>query len=289
MRADDRFGDQPMSFWANVRTISQEVGYTVRGRGLVRVPGVSDMAAALQSAGFSTAHLLAGRRPTPLANALSEYFLYRANVLNDYVEPRLMMAEEARRIFDDLRRELSPRCPLPRNKQRGEKAGPALFTGIINMLIEANVGTCPVDYDPRRLTTVTRRGEPSRTMARRIDGAMPRAVNPIAVWEIKEYYYTTTFGSRVADGVYESLLDGLELKELRENEGVEVDHVLMVDAHYTWWECGKSYLCRMIDMLNMGLVDELLFGREVLERLPALASSWAARHRADTQPHLAAR
>ena len=234
MRGDDRFGGQPMSFWANVRTISQEVGYTVRGAGIVRVPSVADMAGALQSAGFSTAHLLAGRRRTPLANALSEYFLYRATVLNDYVEPRLMMADEAREIFDELRGNLNPRCPLPRNKQKGEKAGPALFTGIINMLIEASVVGSPVDYDPRRLTTVTRHGEPLRTMARRIDGAMPRAVNPIAVWEIKEYYYT----------------------------------------------------CRMIDMLNMGLVDELLFGREVLERLPALASSWAARYRAETQPHL---
>jgi hypothetical protein len=39
----------------------------------------------------------------------------------------------------------------------------------------------------------------------------PGTVNPIAIWEIKEYYYTTTFGSRVADGVYETLLDGMEL------------------------------------------------------------------------------
>jgi len=30
------------------------------------------------------------------------------------------------------------------------------------------------------------------------------------------YYYTTTFGSRVEDGVYETLLDGMELEELRE-------------------------------------------------------------------------
>lgn len=54
-------------------------------------------------------------------------------------------------------------------------------------------------------------GVPLWTLARRVEGAFPSPVNPVAVWEIKEYYYTTTFGSRVADGVYESLLDGMEL------------------------------------------------------------------------------
>ena len=42
-------------------------------------------------------------------------------------------------------------------------------------------------------------------------------MNPIAVWELKEYYYTTTFGSRVADGIYETLLDGMELEDMRAN------------------------------------------------------------------------
>ena len=92
-----------------------------------------------------------------------------------------------------------------------------------------------------------------------MDGAFPSAVNPVAVWEIKEYYYTTTFGSRVADGVYETLLDGMELEELREHEGIDVRHYLMVDAYFTWWECGRSYLCRIVDMLRMGYVDEVLF------------------------------
>ena len=30
--------------------------------------------------------------------------------------------------------------------------------------------------------------------------------------------------------------------------------------YYTWWQCGRSYLCRIIDMLHMGYVDEVLFG-----------------------------
>ena len=133
------------------------------------------------------------------------------------------------------------------------------------------------------MTTITRGGVPVRTLARRIDGAFPSTINPIAVWEIKEYYYTTTFGSRVADGVYETLLDGMELEELREHEGIEIKHYLMLDAHYTWWDCGRSYLCRVLDMLHMGYVDEVLFGSEVIERLPSLVKQWvgAARQNAN--------
>ena len=113
-----------------------------------------------------------------------------------------------------------------------------------------------------------------RTFARRVDGAFPGSVNPIAIWEIKEYYYTTTFGSRVADGIYETLLDGLEIEELREHEEIDIKHYLFVDAHDTWWTQGKSYLCRIIDMLHMGYIDEALFGYEVVERLPAIVVEW---------------
>ena len=268
-----------MSFWANVRSISQQVGYTVRGQGIVKIPSLDEMCRAMSRIGLSSTHLMDSGEPTALAIRLCRYFETRAKLLNEFVERRLMMADQARTIFEELQDQLDPSCPLPSNKQRGEKAGPALFTGIINMLIEANVDGCPVDYDPHKLTTFTRDGAPLRTLSRRVDGAMPGHVDPVAIWEIKEYYYTTTFGSRVADGVYETLLDGMELQEVAHREGIDVDHVLMVDAKYTWWTQGKSYLCRIIDMLHMGYVDEVLFGREVAERIPALAASWAAAYR----------
>jgi hypothetical protein len=279
MRADPRFLGQPKPFWANVRTISQEIGYTSRKTGQVRVYSIEEMAAAMTSARLGVGHLTGVRGTTELGRTLAVYFEYRADVLNRYVEPRLMDVEAARTEFEGLKGRLNPSCPIPNNKQKGEKAGPALLTGIVNMLVEANCGGVPVDYDPRELTTFTKDGAPLRTLARRVDGCFPGPVNPIAVWEVKEYYYTTTFGSRVADGVYETLLDGLELEELREHEGIHADHLLIVDSHYTWWECGRSYLCRMIDMLNMGCVDEILFGREVLEKLPQLVRAWVNRYR----------
>jgi hypothetical protein len=97
-----------------------------------------------------------------------------------------------------------------------------------------------------------------------MDGAYPNVNHPHAAWEIKEYYGTKTFGSRVADGVYESALDGYELNELRA-VGIEVEHYLFLDDRFTWWDRGRSYLTRIIDMLHIGLLDAAFFGREVLD------------------------
>ena len=208
---------------------------------------------------------------------LVEYFTYRAGLLVNQVEPNLMDATQAKKEFAALKKKLKPTCPLPMNKQKGKMKKPAYFTSMVNMLIEAGAKGHQCDYDPRALTTVTSDGVPLRTFARRMDGAFPSVLNPVAVWEIKEYYYTTTFGSRVADGVYETLLDGMEIEELATSENVDVLHYLMIDARYTWWDCGKSYLCRIVDMLHMGYVDEVLVGREVLSRLPELVKDWVGK------------
>ena len=104
--------------------------------------------------------------------------------------------------------------------------------------------------------------------SRRFDGAYPCIINPRIVWEIKEYYYATTFGSRVADGVYETQLDGYEFRSISRFLEKPIYHVFFLDAYKTWWEDGKSYLCRVIDILNSGLVDEVIVGREVFTRWP---------------------
>jgi len=275
MKPDPRFLKQPKTFWAHVRTISEQFGYTKRGEGVIKTPQLADIAEILETIGLSDRNILnQDNSPSDFCRLLVDYYEYRANILNTYVEPRLMNVERTQKVFEALKHSLSPRCPIPLNKQKGDKKAVNYLTAIVNMLIEANAESLPCTYDPRTLTSITRDGMLLRTLARRLDGAFPSAINPIAVWEIKEYYYTTTFGSRVADGVYESLLDGLELEELREHEGIDVKHYLMVDSHYTWWECGRSYLCRIIDMLHMGYIDEVLFGYEVVERLPQIVKEW---------------
>jgi len=164
--------------------------------------------------------------------------------------------------------------PTSYEQAKGKKKGPAYFTCIINMLIEANLRGKPCNYNPLELTALTKDGYPVRALSRRVDGAYPGPINPKAIWEIKEYYHTTTFGSRIADGVYETMLDGMEINEADQNVDIKPLHYLMVDAHYTWWVKGKAYLCRIIDMLHMGLIDEVLFGKEVVKRLSEIVKGW---------------
>ena len=52
MRPEARFLRKPKSFWACVRTLSQEIGYTERGTGQIKVPTAEQMAAA-----FAALHL----------------------------------------------------------------------------------------------------------------------------------------------------------------------------------------------------------------------------------------
>jgi hypothetical protein len=276
MKPDPRFLNQPKHFWANVRSISQKHGYTGKKTGQVKVPTIGEMKAALEAISLSASHLVVDKgQPTAFGNTLHAYFEYRAEVLNTYVSIRLMEVEQARLLFEELQARLCPTCPLPMNRQSGEKKQRAYFTGVINMLIEANAEGLPCDFDPQKLTTVTFNKAPLRTLARRLDGAFTSTVNPIAVWEVKEYYYTKSFGSRIADGVYETLLDGMEIEELRDHEAKDIKHYLMIDARHTWWSSpGRPYLCRIIDMLHMGYVDEVLFGKEVVERLPSIVKEW---------------
>ncbi len=276
MRPNPEFARLPKSFWAAVRSISQHCGYTMNGA--IKVHTIAEMREAYAALGLNI-----GSLDLPMAAGLTAgemlhvYFTHRAAILTNEAEPALMSAEQARTAYEEVRGRLDPQCPLPLNKQKGAMRAPAYLTCMVNMLIEEHAAGHNVDFDPRELTTLTAGGAPLRTLSRRVDGAFPSTVNPVAIWEIKEYYYTTTFGSRVADGVYESLLDGMELEELRSSENVDVLHYLMLDARYTWWDCGRSYLCRIVDMLNMGYVDEVLVGRQVIERLPVLVPQWVAR------------
>lgn len=184
MKADPRFLRQTKEFWAHVRTISQEIGYTRRGTGAILIPTLDEIRDAFADLSLSTDHIIGGDNAvTPFGETLLGYFSFRASALNDHVRHNLMDKKAAEALFKKLRGRLKTQCPLPMNKQKHEKKNFAFLTCIVNMFLERNIGGASCDYDPRSLTTITHERQPLRTLARRVDGAFPSVVNPIAIWD----------------------------------------------------------------------------------------------------------
>lgn len=269
MKANDRFKNLNDDFWGNVQFISDRLGYSdKKSRELLSYS--KKMICNL----FKNNNL---EISDEMLERVMEYLEYRKNVLTNKVEPYLMNIDESKEKFNLKKEEYGGekfQAPQPMNKQRGKKKDYNYFTCAINLLTEhtinvfneKNSSNVICDYDPRHLTYLTKEDKTIKsTYSRRFDGAIPSVLNPSAIWEIKEYYYTTTFGSRIADGVYETRLDGYEL---RDTDGEKPIHYFMVDGYSTWWKQGKPYLCRIIDSLNRGLVDEVLFGKEIYDIWP---------------------
>ncbi|WP_346026740.1 DUF7687 domain-containing protein [Beduinella massiliensis] len=275
MQAFKVFKGMDASFWAFVKFISENLGYTERGEGLVKEYSISTIKALCEERGINASEEV-------IVN-VAQYSKLRADLLNGYAKNMFMDAQTASEEFQNLKtihKVGNYYCKLPLNKQKGEMKQVAFFTAIINIIAEktireitGNSYSMGFDDDPRSLAYIWDDGRIIGASSRRFDGAYPSIENPRLVWEIKEYYYATTFGSRVADGVYETQLDGFEFKELYERTGRKVYHVLFIDAYRTWWVQGKSYLCRLIDAMNSGVVDEVIVGREVLTRWPELLHS----------------
>lgn len=280
MKANNKFENLDLEFWANIKLLNQRLGYTIRKtkkkpEGGFVVPSADDIKRVFLDEGLSIKRLIENDKLTNMGQLVVDYMKFRGDVLTNEVEPNLMNKDQAKKLFYKMKKVNKPKCPLPMNKQKNEKRDYSFLTGLVNMIVEKNKGELDCNYDPKELTAITKNGFPIRTLSRRVDGAFPSVIDPKAIWEIKEYYYTTTFGSRVADGVYETQLDGWELWETKVNAGIEVKHYLFVDDHNTWWGMGRSYLCRLIDSIHMGLVTEVIFGKEVVTRLPEIVKNWA--------------
>ena len=269
MKPNPKFANETPSFWALVRYASEQIGYSNRAKkGKVkslRRYTYNELDEFSKKLGIDDA----------IVRRVTHYLNHRADVLEKHVEKQLMNREIAEELFYRLRVKYKPTCHLPLNKQKGTKHHHAYFTCIINILTEATLGGAVFDDNPSRLLTIKdAKGRLVATLSRRLDGAYPGVQDPHAVWEVKEYYGTTTFGSRVADGVYETELDGYEINEAAKAASRRVEHYLFVDDYFTWWDCGRSYLCRLIDAMHMGLVDEVIVGREVLVHWPDIVSKW---------------
>ena len=104
---------------------------------------------------------------------------------------------------------------------------------------------------------------------------MPSLFNPRAVWEIKEYWGVRRGGSKMSDAIYECQLVGQELRAFEDLHGTHVVHYVFLDGREQWSH-RRSDIRRAIDLLCMGLVDELIVGREVLSEWPRIVGELAS-------------
>jgi len=102
MRPNSKFSNKSKSFWANVRSCSQKIGYTVRGLGQVKVPTIGEIKKAFLELNLDSDIIIQKNLPTKLGNNLIEYYKYRADILNNFVEPRLMEVDKAKAVFEQL-------------------------------------------------------------------------------------------------------------------------------------------------------------------------------------------
>ncbi|MBQ8682765.1 MAG: hypothetical protein IJ510_03460 [Selenomonadales bacterium] len=287
MQAFEEFKHMSDDFWAIIKYVSGTLGYTVKerrnGKKTKEEKEQAKEKAMVRSYSIDEINALLKKNNIVVDdNTIKQVKLYcdmRADLLNNVVRSNLMKAEEAKAEFEKIYSSYHKgefQCKLPMNKQRGDKRQIAFFTAIINIITEKTIrdssvytGVLGFDDDPRGLVyVIDDKQHIVGASSRRFDGAYPCVINPRIVWEIKEYYYATTFGSRVADGVYETQLDGHEFRGISQFWEKPIYHVFFLDAYKTWWVDGKSYLCRIIDILNSGLVDEVIVGREVFTRWP---------------------
>lgn len=90
MIAFEEFRDMPEDFWAFVKYVSENLKYTKRGVG-VKVYSVEEIEKLCKQK-----RILA--RPEYIQN-VSKYSYMRADLLNNFVESKLMTAEQAKKEF----------------------------------------------------------------------------------------------------------------------------------------------------------------------------------------------
>ena len=274
MLPNKKFANEDPRFWATVKIVSETAGYSERVKkinGVMTDPSMkrytmADILECHEKICISKGYCFdVNDVPLETANRVLEYLNYRNELIELEVKPNLMDRAQSKIEFEKmLTRFPDSKIKVQMNKQKGIKKHPSFLVNMVNFIAGNCFGFENFNNDPKNLCTVSDAEGLLKVLCRRMDGAYPTIHIPKIIWEVKEYYGTTTFGSRIADGIYETQLVGEELQQLQKEHGIKIQHVLFVDDYFTWWSCGRSYLCRLIDLLNSGHVDAIFFGREVV-------------------------
>src|ERR1700743_1072357 len=133
-------------FWANIKLISQKLGYTEGGTKRIKIHNIESILELYKEEQFNSNKIIFNDEITEFGQLILDYFEYRAEALNDYVQHSLMNLDEARGMYSDMYKKYQPKVSVPMNKQGGVKRAVNYFTGIIHILLEANIGAYSISY-----------------------------------------------------------------------------------------------------------------------------------------------
>jgi hypothetical protein len=111
----------PISFWGHVRAVTEALGSAERRADSISAFTLDDVDRGLAKAGRPTRSLRDGEQPSRLARTLTDYFEYRAHVLNAQVRHDLMVVTEAKELFEQTLARLGARGPQDVHGRKGVK------------------------------------------------------------------------------------------------------------------------------------------------------------------------
>lgn len=199
-----------------------------------------------------------------LIQPLREYLQLRADLAADLLD-RMRTEDEAKADFRELSdREVRTYGTKMAGYHQSSKVLVATVEIITKEICARHRKTANVD--PQQRATVVTESH-LWVSPRRLDGAFPALTNPVALWEIKEYWGKTQGGSKMSDAIYECQLVGTELRAFEDKYGVRVEHFVILDGREQW-SFRQADLRRAVDLLYCGLIDELIVGADVLTVWP---------------------
>lgn len=280
MRRQDGFAaprwDDP--FWHVVRMLADQPAAQRRYADAISPSQIMDL---LRSAGTPAADALAlylQKREDALQR-LSSYWSKRREV-SETAFSLMRTEEEAKRDYATVSDQVLQSYGV---QLAGYHASPKVLVNTVDAVIyrECKKANVPVNTNPQSRAALLS-DEHIWVSPRRLDGALPDLLNPVALWEIKEYWGKTGGGSKMSDAIYELHLVGLELRMFEAEFGVHVNHYAILDG-LEQWRARKSDVRRTVDLLYMGLLDEVVVGSEVISEWPRIVMENIRRaERADT-------
>ncbi len=102
MKPFPKFPSEDQSFWANVKLISETIGYSDKSKERLKRYSIGEFVSAFKSRGVAYDHIYDEKNmiPTTLGKELQSYLNQRSIIIETFILPNLMDRAEAKEEFD---------------------------------------------------------------------------------------------------------------------------------------------------------------------------------------------